>query len=234
MFIFIDESGDIGLTKKYITRGISSSYYCLGVVAYKDGLETIQNLIEKTRNDYFGKYKKRLPIEIKYAKLKKEARTIICQRLLNSEAQLYILSLNKLDHTKKVADWSSASISEPLILREILTLLFENIFINSEYKLNLDEKVGIFFDEGIHTKYAKILERQTRKYAYKIRIHKPQDSKQNAGVQLADVLAGSFHHYLKGDKTSFNMLKDICKVSEIRLEHDKNIFRLTHSKVIIN
>jgi hypothetical protein len=110
----------------------------------------------------------------------------------------------------------------------------ENIFLNSEYNFDLEEKVEIFFDDGIHTKYSKLLERQARKYNYKIKIHKPQDSTRNSGIQLADILAGSFHHHLKGDKAPFNLLKNKCKVSEIYLEADKNSFRLTHSKTIIS
>lgn len=234
MFIFIDESGDIGLTKKHILSGTSSSYYCLGVMAYKDAGKTIVEVLERIRREYSSTYKKALPIEIRYVKLKQDARYLICQRLLHQDVQLYVLVLNKLNSEKKVSNWANARISEPLILRELLTLLFENIFIHSEYKLDLDEKVEIFFDEGIHVRYAKLLERQSRKYNYKIKIHKPQDSRRSPGIQLADVLAGSFHHYLKGDKSIFNIIKDKCKVSEIRLETDKNIFRLTHSKLIIS
>ena len=42
MFIFIDESGDLGLTRKHVLHGNSSSYYCLGVVAYKNDQKNIE------------------------------------------------------------------------------------------------------------------------------------------------------------------------------------------------
>jgi len=233
MLVFIDGSGDLGLTEKYIYNKSSSSYYCLGVIASKSGYQELEGQLKSSREKYEKATSQRLPQELKYTKMSHSAREYFCNYLRKSDYERYVLILNKKDDGGKVSPWNKAEISEPTIQKELLSVLFENLLVNPEYKLNTDEKIDIYFDDNLHTKYSKMLERQARRINNKVTIHKAQDSRNNLGIQLADILAGSCFHYLNGEKTPFEKLIEKCKVSEISLQEGMGFYKLTHSKFII-
>lgn len=233
MLIYIDGSGDFGLTEKHIEGGSSSEYYCLGVIATKTSYQALNEQVNLLRKKYEREFSQRLPEEFKYTKMNKNAREYICSFLRKSPFEMYLLILIKRDKKGKVAKWNKAGISEPILVREILSHLIEVLFLNPEYKLNTDEKIDIYFDDNLHTEHSKMLERQTRRISNKITIHKAQDSRNNVGVQLADVLAGACFHYMNGQKEPFQMLIDKCKLSEIYLQEDMGFYKLSHTKFII-
>jgi hypothetical protein len=233
MLVFIDGSGDLGLTEKYIRNKSSSSHYCLGVIASKSSYQELEDHLRSSREKYEKVSSQRLPQELKYTKMSQSAREYFCTYLRKSDFERYVLILNKKDDKSKVSPWNKAEISEPTIQKELLSVLFEILLINPEYKLNTDEKIDIYFDDNLHTKYSKMLERQSRRVSNKVTIHKSQDSRTNIGIQLADLLAGSCFHYLNGEKKPFDTLIEKCKVSEISLQEGMGFYKLTHSKFII-
>lgn len=233
MLVFIDESGDLGLTEKHIQNESSSSHYCLGVIASKSSYQELEGQLKLSRTKYEKATSRRLPQELKYTKMSQSAREHFCSYIRKSDFERYVLILKKKDDSGKVSPWTKAKISEPMILKELLSVLFEILLVNPEYKLNTDEKIDIYFDENLHTKYSKMLERQLRRISKKVTIHKPQDSRSNIGIQVADILAGSCFHYLNGEKRPFDTLIEKCKVSEISLQEGMGFYKLTHSKFII-
>ncbi|MGV8085456.1 MAG: DUF3800 domain-containing protein [Candidatus Bilamarchaeum sp.] len=232
MLIYIDGSGDFGLTEKHIEGGSSSDYYCLGVIATKNSYSELSEQVKNLRAKYEKEFSKRLPEEIKYTKMNKNAREYVCSFLRKSQFEMYLLILIKRDDYGKIAKWNKAGISEPILVRELLSHLIEVLFLNPEYKLNTNEKVDIYFDDNLHAEHSKMLERQIRRISNKITIHKPQDSRNNVGVQLADVLAGACFHYMNGQKEPFEMLIDKCKLSEIYLREELGFYKLSHTKFI--
>lgn len=228
MKIYIDGSGDPGLNIKHILCKHSKEYCCLGVVALQE--ITPESVTEKMRRKHLEVFKKKLPAEIKYLKLRKEARSFAIKHLINNEIQCYILGLDKRDRvTGEVADFQSAGMNARTIQKLMLSRLMENMFQKNTIVTSLKDKIDIYFDEGTHEPYAKILERQVRRYKQAIKIHKPVRSKNDAGAQLADLLAGSFYHFKLSkskEEEPFNLIKDRCSISEIRLEKQNNELRL--------
>ena len=168
MEIYIDASGDPGLSDRAITAGVSTPYYCLGVIALRE-MEPA-TIIDKARREFFDTYGKQLPKEIKYVKASPEARKILVKHLCGDGIQKYVLSLNKLDrHTRKVSEFSEAGITPFVMQRNILSTMMEMLFQGDAILTSSDEKIDVYFDEGTHEHYAKTLERQVRRYKQEIR-----------------------------------------------------------------
>ena len=231
MLIYIDGSGDFGLTERYVGQS-SSSYYCLGVIVTKLSYTELAEKVNLTRHNYEKEFSQKLPIELKYTKMNKNARKYFCTFLSKSPFERYLLILIKRDKKGKVAHWNKAGISEPIIIREILSHLIEILFLSPESKLDIQDKVDIYFDDNLHTEHAKMLDRQVRKISNRITIHKAQDSKNNVGIQMADILAGSCFHYLNGEKNPFELIIDKCRLSEIALHEEMGFYKLMHSRFI--
>ena len=90
MEVYIDASGDPGLNERDIKKGVSTPYYCIGVVAFNK--VNPDSILEKATKEYqtFGKH---LPGEIKYLRLKQDARHLLVKHLLKEDVQRYVLGL---------------------------------------------------------------------------------------------------------------------------------------------
>ena len=231
MLIYIDGSGDFGLTKMHIGKS-SSTYYCLGIVVTELSYMELVEKVNHTRRHYEEEFNQKLPSELKYTKMSKSARKYFCMFLDKSPFAMYLLILNKHDKNGTVAHWNKAGISEPILIREMLLHLIEILFLNQDSKLNTREKVGIYFDDNLHTEHAKMLNRQIRKISDRIKIYKGQNSKNNVGIQLADILAGSCFHYLNAEKSPFELIIGKCRLSEISLHEEMGFYKLMYSKFI--
>jgi hypothetical protein len=222
MEIYIDASGDPGLTKKYISNGSSSSFYCLGVVAIEENTASI--LIQKMRENYQNESGMKLPKELKYSKLKPKARDIVLGILSKSNAQMTALCLKKLiESEKEIPDFCRLNMRK--FNQKLLSLLIHSLFEWKHVTHSKDEIAEIIFDEGIHENYSNELKRQVRKYSYKIRIRNPVRSHLCYGVQLADLIAGSFSEYVMSEnKTNapFLKIKEKCNLIEGSFERLKD------------
>lgn len=193
LYVFVDESGDLGFTKK------STSYYITASVETRN-LLGLSRIIKKVRKT-LGKRKKNIP-EFKFAKSDEVVRERLLKRAVKEELLFSAVILQKQmvynylrDRKDKLYNYLAGFIAESLS-NEYDN---ESEFIIIVDKFIMREEKRREFDE-----YLKYRLLNSYKHSTKPKIEIIHgDSQQYPGLQVADFIAGAIFQYYEHGKHKF-------------------------------
>ncbi len=208
LYVFIDESGDLGFTKK------STKYYVIACIETRNLLGLLFRVIKKVRRT-LGKKKKNIP-EFKFARSDDVIRERLLKRVVEEDLLFSAIVLQKqmvysyLRNKKdKLHNYLTGFIAESLNYE------YSN---EKEFKIIVDKFIMSEEKRKEFNWYLKhkLLNSYGRSNPPKIEIvHK--DSQQNPGLQVADFVAGAvFQYYERGKCEFYEIIKP-----KLRLELKK-------------
>lgn len=191
--IFIDDSGDPGFIKP-----TSSRNFVIACIVFNDSntATIINNAINKLRKSYNWSDN----VELKFQKTNKEKIISILKELSKYDFEIYAVYSNKT--TKPKNHYKNGGEIYNFAIAELLRIIpLHNSYIkidgkyNKRYKLNLVSYIR-------HT---------THKNHYDLAEIKPQDSKKDNLIQLADLVAGAINRSMQPNKTDSQVYISIIK-----------------------
>jgi len=203
MHIFLDESGDLGFTKK------SSKYFVLTGLIIEEP-RRIQKCIKRLRKSLRKKDKRM--IELKFHTSSPQLREKVLRKLCEQKISIYSIVVDKETVFKRLRDKKEIYYNyiSGLLLWQGLTFP-----IGKKIRVVMDKRVygktREEFDNYIKNKISFMLKRKSDIEILHI------DSKKEPALQAVDFISGAIHRKFRdGDETYFNIIKS---KSNIQLLH---------------
>jgi len=203
LYVFIDESGDLGFTKN------STKYYVIATVEARDLLE-LSRVAKRVRKT-IGKKKKNIP-ELKFSKSDDVIRRRFFDKLVKENITFSAIVLHKRmvynylrNKKEKLHNYLAGLLAESLCYeysneREF-SLIIDKFIMNTEKRLEFD----VYLGHRLSNSYTGV-------NIPKIEITH-EDSKVYPGLQAVDFVAGSvFQYYERGNNEFYEKVKPKLRV----------------------
>jgi len=197
LYVFIDESGDLGFTKK------SSKYYVIASVETQN-LNELNRVPKKVRKR-LKKKEKDIP-EFKFSRSSDKVRTIFLKKLNKTDSYFSVVILQKkmvYDHLRdkreKIHNYLAGFIAESLCMEYPDEVSFK-VVVDKFMDRKRAEEFNWYFEKRM---------RENRRYG-DVRLKIVHENSQNhPGLQAADFVAGAaFQKYERENEKYYNMIKD--------------------------
>jgi hypothetical protein len=194
--VFVDDSGDPGFK---LDRG-STSYFVIACVIFDDALAAKEAdiAIKRTKNKLglSGSY------EFKFNGTKKKyiKEVLSAVKDLNFRVRAMWVDKTKMDGSKLA--------NHP---RAFYNYAIKHVLLHSPNLFGASVKLDGRDDKSCEAETRSYLRKKVNSEEYKISKVTFSDSKKSALIQLADLVAGSIHRYLRTEKTDFDEYLSILK-----------------------
>ena len=215
MRVYIDESGDLGFSKK------ASSYFIIAALIAYDHL-AIQRCFARIRRNKLKKRYRELP-ELKFNNSSVVIKRRILSCIASSDVAIAYSVLRKEQVYPHLRD--KHQIIYNFLTGSIIAHIIQRFPIDGEVRITVDRTLsGIqreAFDQYI---IHKTFERNISDTLSTIPIVIEHiDSKREPCIQAADFIAGALHHYYReGDDTMYRLIKNRIKIEFDYFEGPKN------------
>ncbi|MEK6981939.1 MAG: DUF3800 domain-containing protein [Candidatus Micrarchaeota archaeon] len=202
MFIFIDESGDLGFSQN------STKHFIVGALTLNEPKE-MQKIFKKARN----KLKKKLSDipEFKFSKTDEDMRTFILEQLARTEVSFYAYFIDK-QNTKN----SNLKETPPILYNFIVGRLIEHVLLTEG--TNHTTKVHIVLDRSLYKSARNSFDDYIMQFRTPLKLkenlcidHKKSD--EECSLQAVDFFCGALFHKLEHKNTQYyDLIKNKIKI----------------------
>ncbi len=200
MFVYIDETGDLGFSSK------SSKYFILvGVVVESNENRKYENTIKKVLSRNKPKVKEG---EIKFNNSKKDFRIKVLKEVKKRNIKIYYVYLEKKNFVRKNLSFSEIYFS---MTKNLIEVIFSNIDFRKENK----NRVDIFIDKSMRKKQLEKFKEELKDYLKNFQVKTKThhlDSHNNKGLSVTDFVCGSIgKKYNKKEIEYYDIIKEKIK-----------------------
>ena len=195
MYIFLDESGDLGFSKK------SQQYFVIAILITKDK-KPIENCIKRVRQRKLPKKYKRIP-ELKFRNSNRIIRKSVLKCLSKRDVEISYILLNKRRVYRRLQD------KKNIVYNYITSFLLQKVLSEESDKIEFvvdrlyTKKNREEFNSYINYKIRRVL-RRTIKISIE---HK--NSEEERCLQAVDFVAGAIYRkYVFDDESYYSIIRD--------------------------
>ena len=195
MYIFLDESGDLGFSKK------SQQYFVIAILITKDK-KPIENCIKRVRQRKLPKKYKRIP-ELKFRNSNRIIRKSVLKCLSKRDVEISYILLNKRRVYRRLQD------KKNIVYNYITSFLLQKVLSEESDKIEFvvdrlyTKRNREEFNSYINYKIRRVL-RRTIKISIE---HK--NSEEERCLQAVDFVAGAIYRkYVFDDESYYSIIRD--------------------------
>lgn len=182
-FIYIDESGDLGMDCK------ESEYFIITALKVDDEKTNIElKRIPKRVRRAILKKKQKKQTELKFSNSNNLVRESFLKKIANLNIEIYVIIINKKNTYKRLQN------NLPILYNYLIKILLEKVL----DKINKNEKLIIFLDRCMSKSQRENFENYIKtEFLYLFKeipdmLISHEDSQTNEGLQVTDFISGAF------------------------------------------